>query len=116
MATLRRAEVVSRTFRDRLIAAKYFGDCAIACQARTPNWAQAILRRHTRTCPARSAVAVADSLNGTSDTRPRHQPRTVDFSLKPLSAATFGDDVPVMRAWSPLLQLLAEGEQIKAGK
>ena len=42
--------------------------------------------------------------------------RTVAFPLKPLSAATFGDDVPVMRAGSPLLQLLAESEQIKAGK
>jgi hypothetical protein len=42
--------------------------------------------------------------------------RTVDFPLKPLSAATFGNDVPVVRARSPLLQLLAEGEQIKAGK
>ena len=29
---------------------------------------------------------------------------------------TFGDDVPVVRAGAPLLQLLAEGEQIKAGK
>jgi hypothetical protein len=42
--------------------------------------------------------------------------RTVDFPLKPLSAATFGDDVPVVRAGSPLLQLLGEGEQIKACK
>jgi hypothetical protein len=40
----------------------------------------------------------------------------VDFPLKLLSAATFGDDVPVVRAGSPLLQLLAEGEQIKAGE
>src|SRR5271165_7030695 len=46
----------------------------------------------------------------------RHQPPDVDFPLKPLSAATFGDDVPVVRAGSPLLQLLAEGEQIKTGK
>jgi hypothetical protein len=42
--------------------------------------------------------------------------RTVTFPLKPLLAATFGDDVPVVRAGSPLLQLLAESEQIKAGK
>ena len=42
--------------------------------------------------------------------------RTVDFPLKPLSAAAFGDDVPVVRPGSPLLQLLAESEQIKAGK
>ena len=40
----------------------------------------------------------------------------MDFPLKPLSAAAFGDDVPVVRPGSPLLQLLAEGEQIKAGK
>src|SRR5580704_18882903 len=33
-----------------------------------------------------------------------------------LSAATFGDDVPVVRSGSPFLQLLAESEQIKAGK
>ena len=36
--------------------------------------------------------------------------------LKPLSAATFGDDVPMVRAGAPILQLLAEGQQIKAGK
>src|SRR6516225_11618368 len=42
--------------------------------------------------------------------------QTVDFSVEPLSAAAFGDDVPVVRAGSPLLQLLAQGEQIKAGK
>ena len=46
----------------------------------------------------------------------RHQPPDGGLSSKPLSAATFGDDVPVVRAGSPLLQLLAEGEQIKAGK
>jgi hypothetical protein len=33
-----------------------------------------------------------------------------------LSAAAFGDDVPVVRSGSPFLQLLAESEQIKAAK
>src|SRR5438552_1297363 len=42
--------------------------------------------------------------------------RTMIFALKPLSAATFGDDVPVVRAGSPLLHLLSESEQIKAGE
>jgi hypothetical protein len=33
-----------------------------------------------------------------------------------LSAEALGDDVPVVRSASPLLQLLAESEQTKAGK
>ena len=42
----------------------------------------------------------------------------MDFPLNRFQPrrSTFGDDVPVVRAGSPLLQLLAEGEQIKAGK
>ena len=40
----------------------------------------------------------------------------VDVPLKPLSAAAFADDVPVVGPGPPLLQLLAEGEQIKVGK
>jgi len=42
----------------------------------------------------------------------------MDFPLNRFQPrrSTFGDDVPVVRAGAPLLQLLAEGEQIKAGK
>src|SRR5690349_5225103 len=38
------------------------------------------------------------------------------FALKALSGATFGYDVPLVRAGSPLLHLLSESEQIKAGE
>jgi hypothetical protein len=83
----------------------------------TSNSLNAQTKAHpAQTLPSARSVIVKSPLYSPRCFKHVTSRQTVDFPLKPPSAAAFGDDVPVVRPGPPLLQLLAEGKQIKAGK